>query len=108
MFVKNADVLPTPTGDGVSRKILGMGASMMMVEVSFKEGGVGEPHAHVHEQVSYIAKGSFAFSLDGETRVVSAGDSIYVPSGVLHGTKALEDSIIVDVFSPIREDFLKK
>ena len=108
MVAFNKDVPSTPCEDGVSRKILGMGGSLMMVEVMFETGGVGSVHTHVHEQVSYIAKGSFEFSLNGETRVVSAGDSIYVPSGAPHGTKALEDSIIVDVFSPMREDFLGK
>ena len=108
MFAMNSEVTSTPCGDGVSRKILGMGGGLMMVEVSFAAGGVGDVHAHPHEQVSYIAKGSFEFTLNGEMRVVSVGDSIYIPSGAPHGTVALEDSVIVDVFSPIREDFLKK
>jgi quercetin dioxygenase-like cupin family protein len=108
MFAMNRDVTPTPCGDGVCRKILGMGGSLMMVEVTFRKGGVGDVHAHPHEQVSYIAKGSFEFTLNGETKVVSVGDSIYIPSNAPHGTVALEDSVIVDVFSPIREDFLGK
>ena len=107
MFVKNSDVTPTPCGDGVERKILGMGGSLMMVEVSFKAGGVGTPHTHPHEQVSYLAKGRMEFTLEGETRTVSEGDSIYIPSGAMHGTVALTDAVIVDIFSPIREDFLK-
>ena len=108
MFVVNRDVQPTPCGDGVCRKILGTGGGLMMVEVTFQKGGVGDVHAHPHEQVSYIAKGSFAFTLNGETKVVSVGDSIYIPSMAPHGTVALEDSVIVDVFTPIREDFLGK
>ncbi len=70
------------------------------------KGGVGTPHTHVHEQVSYVAKGSFDFTLDGITRRLRVGDSVYIPSGAMHGTVALEDSVIVDVFTPIREDFL--
>ena len=108
MFAVNQDLPSTPCGDGVSRKILGTGESLMMVEVTFRKGGVGDVHTHPHEQVSYIAKGSFAFTLNGETKVVSVGDSIYIPSNAPHGTVALEDSVIVDVFSPIREDFLGK
>ncbi len=107
MFVKNADLQPTSVGDGVTRKILGTGGSLMMVEVTFKAGGVGSVHTHPHEQVSYIAKGSFEFTLNGESRVVSEGDSIYVPSDAPHGTVALTDAVIVDIFTPIREDFLK-
>lgn len=107
MFVKNENVTPTACGEGTCRKILGTGGSLMMVEVSFKAGGVGAPHTHPHEQVSYVARGSFDFTLDGVTRRIGVGDSVYIPSGVSHGTVALEDSVIVDVFSPIREDFLK-
>ncbi|HBJ18894.1 MAG TPA: cupin domain-containing protein [Clostridiales bacterium] len=108
MFVKNQEVIPTDCGEGVSRRILGTGGTLMMVEVTFKKGGVGTPHTHVHEQVSYVAKGSFDFTLNGETRRIAVGDSVYIPSGAVHGTVALEDSVIVDVFTPIREDFLAK
>lgn len=108
MFVDGKGIAPTSCGEGVSRKILAMGGSLMMVEVTFRAGGVGEPHTHVHEQVSYLAKGKMEFLLDGEKRIVTEGDSIYIPSGVFHGTLALEDSVIVDIFTPIREDFLKK
>ncbi len=107
MFVYNSEAKIQNCGDGVSRKILGMGGSLMMVEVTFRKGGVGTPHTHVHEQVSYVVKGSFTFTLNGESRTVRAGDSIYIPSGAEHGTVALEDSVILDVFTPIREDFLK-
>lgn len=108
MFAENKKAAPTACGDGVTRRILGTGGSLMMVEVTFKAGGVGEPHTHTHEQVSYVARGSFDFTLNGETRKIVAGDSVYIPSGALHGTVALEDSVIVDVFTPIREDFLTK
>ncbi len=107
MFVKNSELAPLDLGGGVSRKILGMGGSLMMVEVSFKAGGVGAEHTHPHEQVSYLAKGKMEFTLNGETRIVEEGDSIYIPSNAPHGTVALTDAVIVDIFSPIREDFLK-
>lgn len=107
MFFKNSEVPSTVCGEGTTRKIMAVGEREMMVEVTFKKGGVGTPHTHPHEQVSYIVKGSFDFTLEGETRTVKAGDSIHIPSGAMHGTVALEDSVILDVFSPIREDFLK-
>ena len=53
---------------------------MMMVEVVFDKGGVGEAHRHPHEQISYIAKGKFAFNIEGEKSVVCKGDSIYIPN----------------------------
>lgn len=107
MFAENKNIDSTPCGEGTARKILGTGGSLMMVEVTFEKGGVGTPHTHPHEQVSYVAKGCFDFTLEGETRRICAGDSVYIPSGALHGTVALEPSVIVDVFTPIREDFLK-
>ncbi len=107
MFSKNDDTQSTPCGEGVSRKILGRGGNMMVVEVTFQKGATGASHSHPHEQASYIAKGSFEFVVDGEKEMLNQGDSIYIPSNAEHGCKALEDSIIVDVFTPQREDFLK-
>ncbi len=107
MFVKNNSLEPTVCGEGVTRKILGTGGTMMMVEVTFKKGSVGTVHTHPHEQVSYISKGSFEFNLDGDKQVIKTGDSVYIPPNIPHGVTALEeDSIIVDVFTPQREDFL--
>ena len=79
----------------------------MMTEVSFQKDAIGTIHSHLHEQVSYIVQGSFEFNLDGKIQRVVKGDSIYIPSNTLHGVKALEDnSILLDVFTPQREDFL--
>lgn len=108
MIIKNKSVEPKQLEEKVSRKILGTCGSLMMVEVVFKKGGVGEVHAHEgHEQVSYIVKGSFEVIVGEEKKVVSTGDSFYAGFDVLHGVTALEDSIILDVFTPIREDFLE-
>jgi quercetin dioxygenase-like cupin family protein len=93
---------------GVKRKVLGHGGSLMMTEVTFVKDAVGTIHSHHHEQVSYIIQGGFEFNLDGEIQKVGKGDSIYIPSDALHGVKALEDnSIILDVFTPQRDEFLK-
>ena len=78
----------------------------MMVEVSFKKGGIGSMHSHVNEQISYISKGSFRVTLGEETKILIQGDSFYVPAKLSHGVAALEDSVILDVFTPIRENFL--
>jgi len=108
-FGLNEQIEREDLGGGVSRKILTYGGNVMMVEVTMKKGGVGTVHAHPHEQISYIAAGSFRFTVGDETQVVSAGDSLYMPPNVVHSTVALEDnSIVVDIFTPIREDFLKK
>ena len=94
---------------GVTRKILKYGGKLMLVEVTMPKGGTGSAHKHPHEQISYIARGSFEFTVGAEKQVVKAGDSLYVASNVEHGTRSLEDgSIVVDIFTPIREDFLAK
>ena len=65
-------------------------------------------HSHTHEQVSYIANGSFEFDINENKQVVKKGDSIYIPTNEPHSALALEEgSIIVDIFTPQREEFLK-
>lgn len=107
MFKHNDEVLKEVCGDGVTRKILTYDKDVMMVEVVFEKGAVGSVHTHPHKQISYIAKGSFEFALGEEKRVLKQGDSVLIPSDQPHGVVALEDAMIVDVFSPMREDFLK-
>ena len=91
----------------IERKIRACGGSLMMVEVVFAAGGVGALHSHPHEQVTYCLSGVFEFTIAGETRLVRAGDSLYVPGGAEHGTRCLEGGHLLDVFTPQREDFLK-
>lgn len=93
----------------VFRRVLECGESLMLVEFRFKKGGVGELHKHEeHEQVGFIAKGSFELALGNEKRIVNQGDSYYAPKNVLHGVVALEDdSIIIDAFTPIRAEFIE-
>lgn len=93
--------------DKVSRRILQSGDGLMLVEFQFRKGGIGAVHSHAdHEQVGYIIQGRFEVTLGEETRVIGAGDSYYAARDVSHGVVALEDGVIVDAFTPIREDFL--
>lgn len=108
MFVMNNAVQSETPAQGVTRKILARGGNLMMVEVKFEKGAIGSIHTHVHEQISYVTQGSLEFNLDGDKRVLKAGDTVYIPSNIEHGLVSLEDdSIIVDIFNPQREDFLK-
>ena len=96
----------TPMGKGVSRKILGRDDQIMMVKVKFDTGTVVAPHKHIHTQTSYCARGKFVFMVGGEKRVISYGDGVYIPPNVRHGVECLEEGVIIDVFTPAREDFL--
>ena len=91
---------------GVRRKIFNPGMNLMMMEVRFEAGSEGYEHSHPHEQLSYCLKGSLEFRIDGEVTIVSAGETIYIPSGARHGVRALEPSTLLDAFTPLRHDLL--
>jgi quercetin dioxygenase-like cupin family protein len=93
-------------GGGVSRKILGWDNQVMMVKVKFEKGAEGAPHQHFHTQTTYVAKGKFEFTVDGEKKTVEYGDGLYIPPNLVHGAVCLEEGVLIDVFSPVREDFL--
>ena len=91
---------------GVSRKILGHDGQIMMVKVRLEKGTTVSPHTHMHTQTSYCAKGKFEFTVGDEKQVISYGDGVYIPSNMPHGVVCLEEGVIIDVFTPAREDFL--
>ncbi|MFV0598772.1 MAG: cupin domain-containing protein [Bacteroidales bacterium] len=108
MFTFNQDIIATNCEPGVTRKILSYSEELMMCEITFEKDARGNVHSHPHLQITYVANGSFEFMIDGETKIVKKGDSVYMPTNAVHGVHALEDnSILVDVFNPMREDFLK-
>lgn len=108
-FFCNNEIELETLNDKVSRKIIARGGDMMMVEAHFKKGGGGgNTHNHHHEQTTYCIKGKFEFIIGDERKIISVGDSLYMEPNIPHGCKALEDdSILLDVFAPQREDFLK-
>lgn len=108
MFGIHTEIEMQPCGEGVTRKILTYTKELMMVEVTFQKDAVGAIHTHPHLQISYIAKGSFEVTMGDEKKVLNQGDSFYVPSDLAHGVVALEDSVIIDVFNPMREDFINQ
>ena len=94
-------------GDGISRQLMGWDNKIMMVKVKFKKGAVGAEHKHPHVQTTYCVSGKFEFTIDGEGVIIEPGDGLYVAPDLLHGALCLEPGILIDVFSPAREDFLK-
>lgn len=106
MVLKYQDIIPTNPAPGITRRILARGGNMMGVEASFEKGAVGEAHRHPHEQVSYVLSGSFVYEVEGKKYILHQGDSYYVAPGELHGATALEDAVILDIFTPQRQDFL--
>lgn len=104
--VYNKNVALTDLGGGVSRKVLSYDEHMMVVEVTFEEGGVGAVHTHPHAQSTYVTSGRFRFSIAGEDVEVTSGDTITFPPHIDHGTRCLEAGTLVDIFAPMRADFL--
>ena len=95
-----------PVDDGVERKILGYDDHIMMVCVRFEQGSVGNLHHHMHRQVSYVESGRFEVTIDGNITILQKGDSFFVAPDLLHGVVALEKGMLIDVFTPAREDFI--
>ena len=106
VFIEN-DAIPWETvGEGVRRKIMAYNKDLMLVKVSFEAGSVGTVHKHYHTQITNIESGKFEIEVDAEKKVLSAGDAFYIPPHVLHGVVCLEPGVLIDMFSPMREDFI--
>lgn len=93
-------------GGGVSRKFMGYDNQIMMVLVKFETGALGSPHQHFHTQATYCVSGKFEFEIDGQKQIVKAGDGVYIEPNLLHSAVCLEEGMLIDTFSPIREEFL--
>lgn len=91
---------------GIRRKIIGYDDRLMLVKVWFDKGAVAAMHHHPHSQTAYIVKGKFEVVIGEEKKILNTGDGFYIPPGVEHGVTALEEGMVIDSFSPSREDFL--
>ncbi len=104
--VFHKDALLNDLGDGVSRRVLAHTDQLMIVEVNFQQGSTGSVHTHPHCQNTYVKSGRFCFTVDGEQVEVGPGDTLAFPSNIPHGTLCLEAGTLLDIFTPMREDFL--
>ncbi|WP_134496664.1 cupin domain-containing protein [Microvirga pakistanensis] len=95
-----------PAGEGIRRKVLTYDSQVMMVRVAFEAGAVGSLHSHPHIQCSLVEEGIFDITIAGRTERLRRGDSFLVPSNAIHGAVAVEAGILLDVFTPMREDFV--
>ena len=106
-FVFNNETELSDLGGGVKRKVLAYSEDMMQVEVHFEQGSIGSEHRHPHTPTTYVLCGEFEFTVDGETGTVKQGDMVYMPANSLHGCRCIKDGILLDSFTPYREDFVK-
>jgi quercetin dioxygenase-like cupin family protein len=91
---------------GIRMKTLCYGGRTLMTEFLLEQASVLPLHSHPHEQTGYLVKGHIRLRIGEQEHEVRTGDSWCIPSGVEHGAQSLEDSIAVEVFSPVREDYL--
>ena len=105
MLTHSAEVAPIPVLPGISRRTLSWGERTLLAEFSMANGSAIPPHSHPHEQTGYVARGRLDFTVGSARAVLAAGDAYAIPGGVVHAVIALEDSVAVDVFSPVREEY---
>jgi len=81
--------------------------TMTIARIHLGAGAVVPTHAHPHEQVATVLEGRLRFVVGDEEHEVARGESMFVPGGVPHEVEALEDSLVLDVFSPVRDDWVR-
>lgn len=92
--------------NGVKRKTLVFGEKSLLTEFRLEEGRKLPLHRHPHEQTGYLISGHLILILEGERCEMIPGDSWSIPGGMEHGAEILENSVAVEVFTPVREDYL--
>ena len=98
-------VEPIPIARGTWRRTLGWGERTLLSEVTLDQGGIVPLHTHPHEQIGYVVRGAIEFTIGTDKVVLRAGDAYVIPGSVPHACLAIEDSVAVDVFSPVREEY---
>ena len=93
-------------GNGIQRQVFGYDERVMLVKAKFEAGAIGTLHEHHHTQVTYVDSGVFEMTIGSEKKVIRKGDGFYVPPHAIHGCVCLEPGILIDAFTPHREDFL--
>ncbi len=108
MFEQRSDTGYSPVLDRIERKTLVHGAQTLMTEFRMGAGAVLPRHAHPHEQTGYLVSGRIRLSIGPDQYEAQAGDSWCISGGIEHGAEILEDSVAVEVFSPVRADYVAR
>lgn len=108
MFCPPTDDGWSPALPGIDRRTLVHGPSTLLTEFRLQRGAVLPRHAHPHEQTGYLVRGRMRLTIGAEPFEALPGSSWTIPGGVEHGAEVLEDAVAVEVFSPVREDYLPR
>jgi quercetin dioxygenase-like cupin family protein len=99
------DMVLEKVTDGISRKYVA-GDREMVAQIYLKRGAIVPTHSHESEQLTYVLTGALTFTLDGHDITVHAGELLRIPSWMAHSATAVEDTFELDLFSPIRQDWI--
>jgi len=105
VIVKNKSKEYVAAIAGVRRKTLAVGEKGLLGEFVLEAGAILPAHSHPHEQIGYLVSGALDFIIDGKEYSAQPGDSWAIPGNVEHAAKAMETSVAIEVFVPIREDY---
>ena len=106
-WVFSNDIKGETAAPGIVRKVLAYCDTAMCVVNEFEEGALGAIHSHPHTQITYVACGRFRFTIGEQEKEVAKGDTMCKQNGVKHGAVCLEKGVLIDFFTPMREDFIK-
>ncbi len=106
MFKKRSEAKPVQAAPGAVRRTLAVGERTLLVEWSMAQGAEVKLHQHEYEQIGYLVSGGIDMTIGDETQHLNPGDGYVAPPGVPHAAVASMDSVIVDIFSPVRPDYV--
>lgn len=106
IFIEEKDIDWEEVAPGMKRKIMAYDEKVMMVRVEFEKGAVGVAHKHYHSQITNVESGVFEVEIGEKKKVLKGGDAFYIPPNLLHGAICLEPGVLIDIFSPMRQDFV--
>jgi quercetin dioxygenase-like cupin family protein len=101
------DIAPEAITPAISRRFIS-GERVTVARFELKRGGVVPRHEHENEQVTFVISGALKFDLDGRDVVVRGGEVLQIPGGVPHQVEVVEDALVLDVFCPVRQDWIDK
>lgn len=101
-IIAQHETLATEEFGPLRYQLVGHGDNMTVLHWFFPDGGQVPHHQHVQEQVTYVLRGALEMTIDGQTVVLNADDSVIIPSNVPHSVKTLSEAETLDVFSPVR------
>jgi len=108
VYVSVANVKPVEMVPGAWQRTLAWGERMLISHVTLEPGSLVPRHKHPHEQVGFVIEGEITMVIGGESHAFKAGDSYVIPSNVEHDGRVTQHTVVLDVFSPPREDFKRQ